>query len=278
MLKIKQFKSKKDLGVLSLLKKVSLMIVGLMFCQIAVADWQQNNRAVSLTSGLIQQDYYENDNQGRTNNGILLTEKEKIHEIALNTRYQTQKGIWLQGRVSSVTGATAYDGYLQNGSILTPYQSVTDNAMINMSANIGYAVPIGEKLQIIPNISGLNQRWDRRLTQYDERFNAQSVLAGVVAQYQVTKNLGLEVSADVGKNINSEIKVAQRNFEQDLAKQNIWQVGGKASYQLNDKLALIGEVNYRETKHGESASQNGLNYPSGKSKHTSGLAGVRVSF
>lgn len=263
-----------------IMNKYFLMVAGMMLANTAIADWQQNNRTISLTSGLMKQDYIEYDKQSKTSNGILLTEKENIHEIALNTRFQSQKGVWLQGRVGSVTGGTWYDGYLQysNSNALTPYISVTDNAMLNVSANVGYAMPIGEKVQIIPNISGLHQRWDRKLEQYDERFSTQSAMAGVVAQYQATKRLGLEVSADIGKNVKSDIKVPSKNFEQNLAKQNIWQVGAKASFQLTDHLALIGEVNYRESKHGESAVQNNLSYPSGKSVQTSGLAGLRVSF
>lgn len=264
-----------------MLKKKYIFIIGsIMLTNTTAADWSQHNRTISLTSGLMKQDYLEYDKQGKTSNGILLTEKEDIHEIALNTRFLSQKGIWLQGRISSVTGDTWYDGYLQNteGELISEYKSVTDNQMLNISANIGYAVPISEKLRIIPNISGLHQRWDRYLTQYDEHFSTQSAMAGVVAQYQATKNLGLEVSADIGKNIKSDIKVPSKNFQQNLAKHNIWQVGAKASYQLTDKLAVIGEVNYQESKLGESPYQNSLHYPSGKSVHTSGLAGIRVSF
>lgn len=247
---------------------------------VATADnWQTNNRSVSVTAGILQQDYQENDKQGLTNNGVLNTEKSDIHEIALNARWQSaQKGIWLQGRATSVTGATNYDGYLQSGNTLTPFASVTDNAMYNISANVGYALPVGEKLQIIPNVSALHQRWERNLVQYDERFVQQSAMAGVVAQYQATPKLALEVSADVGKNVNSEIKVTDLNFEQDLAKKPVWQVGGKASYQLTDSLAVVGEANFRKTEYGESASQNGLKYPSGEANHTSWLMGVRASF
>lgn len=99
--------------------------------------------------------------------------------------------------------------------------------MLNISANVGYAVPIGKKLQIIPNVSGLHQRWDRHLTQYDEHFSTQSAMIGMVAQYQATDKFGLEVSADIGKNIKSNIKVPSKDFQQDLAKHNIWQVGRK---------------------------------------------------
>lgn len=256
------------------------MILGMLLANTAVADWQQHNRAISLTSGLMKQDYLEYDKKGETTNGILLTEKEDIHEIALNTRFQSQKGFWLQGRVSSVTGGTWYDGYLQDrqGNLGSEYKAVTDNRMLNVSANAGYVLPVGKNLQIIPNISGLHQRWDRSLTQYDERFSTQSAMAGVVAQYQATKKLGLEFSADMARNIKSNIKVPSQDFQQDLAKHNIWQVGAKASYQLVDSLALIGEVSYRESKHGESVFQNDLRYPSGKSVHTSGLVGLRVSF
>lgn len=247
--------------------------------QMALADWQQHNRAVSITSGLMKQDYHEKDKQGLTDNGILNTEKSNIHEIAFNGRWQQAKqGVWVQGRASSVTGATKYDGYLQNGSQLTPYETVTDNRIYEVSTNIGYAIPVGEKLAIIPNISGHHEHWDRELVQYNERFSTQSAMAGAVIQYQVSPKIGVEVSADVGKNVNSELKVVKHNFEQDLAKQNIWQVGAKASYQLTEKLAVIGEVNHRQKMYGESTVENGLQYPSGESKQTSGLVGVRVSY
>lgn len=260
------------------MQKYFFVICAVLLNHSAVADWQKNNRAISITSGLIKQDYQEYEKQSRVTNGVINTEKANIHEIALNSRFQSEKGVWLQGRISSITGATEYDGYLQNNTQLIPYVSVTDNAMLNVSANVGYALPVGKKLQIIPNISGLHQRWDRRLTQYDEYYSTQSAMAGVVAQYQATKKIGLEISADVGKNIKSHINVPSHNFQQDLAKQNIWQVGAKASYQLTDNLAVIGEINYKEIKHGESPVQNGLQYPSGKSVQTSGLAGLRVSF
>lgn len=95
-------------------KKYILMIGGFLLSNVTFADWQQHNRAISLTSGLMQQDYREYDKKGQTTNGIFNTEKENIHEIALNSRFQSQKGMWLQGRVSSITGGTEYNGYLQN--------------------------------------------------------------------------------------------------------------------------------------------------------------------
>ncbi|WP_019520605.1 hypothetical protein [Faucicola boevrei] len=170
--------------------------------------WQTNNRTISITTGLMQQDYQEYDNHQRVDNGILNTEKSDIHEFAINTRYQhTHQGLWLQGRATHVTGATNYDGFLQQGNQLIPYQSITDNTMYKLSANVGYALPVGEKIQLIPNIGGQHQRWDRQLSQYDERFTQRSVSAGIVAQYQATPNIGLEVSVDVGKQIISDIKV-----------------------------------------------------------------------
>lgn len=242
-------------------------------------EWQTNNRSVSITAGLVKQDYEEYDTQGLTSNGILNTEKSNIHQIALNARYQfAPKGIWLQGRAVAVTGATNYDGYVQTGSQLTPFSTVTDNAMYDLSANVGYAIPIGEKFQIIPNVSGQSYRWERDLVQYDEQFDQKSALVGVVAQYQVTPKLGLELSADIGKNMASKIRVPEYDFEQDLAEKPVWQVDGKASYQLTDNLAVIGEVSHRELQYGESATQNNLSYPSGKAKQTSGLVGVRTSF
>lgn len=108
--------------------------------------WQTNNRTISITTGLMQQDYQEYDNHQRVDNGILNTEKSDIHEFAINTRYQhTHQGLWLQGRATHVTGATNYDGFLQQGNQLIPYQSITDNTMYKLSANVGYALPVGEK-------------------------------------------------------------------------------------------------------------------------------------
>lgn len=244
-------------------------------------NWIQN-RSISLTTGLISQDYKEFDRNGLSSDGILNTEKSDIHQVVLTARWQQQakKGFWLQGKASHVTGATNYQGYLQFGNQLTPFESITDNAMQHLSANIGFALPISnsKNIQVIPNISIHHQRWERDLEQYQEVFNQQSMMAGVVAQWQVTPKIGLELSTDIGRNIHSQIKVNRFDFKEKLAKKNIWQVGGKASYQLTENLAMIGEANYQVTEYGESNVSNNLHYPSGKAKHTSWLMGVRSSF
>lgn len=150
--------------------------------------------------------------------------------------------------------------------------------MYETTAHVGYAVTVGDTVQLIPNISGMYQKWDRQLTQYTEKFYQQSAMAGVVAQYQATDKLKLELSADMGKQMYSKISVAAFDFEQNLDKKPIWQIGGKASYQITDNLAMVAEVIHRQTHYGESGRQNNLSYPSGIANQTSGLLGVSVAY
>jgi len=257
------------LGVQAVLAMVSASVQ-------AQTNWATQNRFLEINTGSYQQNYREQDTQSRTVDGILDTETGRQNHIGVAASWQTQNG-WLLGVTGQrQTGATDYQGYLQNGNgDLRPYNSRTGNTASQLSVYLGYAVnsdnwpTMPASLQVTPLLQWGQQRWQRNLSQYSESYRFQTYAAGVLAQWQAKPGLVLHTQALFGRVQKAQVSVEDLAFNSSQPGGNWrqWQIGLSQDLgTLTGKEALLGwrvAASYSASRfgHGQSPVFNGLQAP-----------------
>ncbi len=240
-----------------------------------------------LQTGMLHQNYQEIDNQQLTTDGILNQETGNIPQMAISVsnRLDNQRiaNDWIPYGTLDISyskGSTDYNGYLQSGNDLTPYQSKTDNKIINSNLAFGATKTINQNVQISPNVAINHYQWQRGLEQYDENFRHTAVLAGMVVDWQPLdkRPINLQATAQLGKMLDSEIDVPKLELKQDIGKSNIWQVGVNASYQLNNNLSLNAGVSHKDWQYQQSKVENGYQYPNSDNKQMLWSVGLGYEF
>lgn len=260
-----------------------------------------------INAGQLYQDYHEIDNQGITTDGVLNSETggiprvslSLVHELKMrelkmdnlngsndskvaNTNTNTKIGWtpYAEVTLSYASGKTDYDGYLQSGSTLTPYNSTTNNRIVQTRLVFGASKAVANTVVIKPHLAASHHKWQRELEQYTENFKHTAVLAGASLGWQPNQPLPLTLKAtgQVGKMVNSEIEVAKLGLKQNLGNANIWRVGVNGSYHLTNAVSLNVGVNHERWQYEQSAKQNGYIYPESKTSQFTSHLGINYSF
>lgn len=256
------------------------------------ASWVTHNRYVEFGTGRFQQAYIEQDNNGRTSDGILNSETGGQNALYADVRWQSLEGWLVELTAERQSGPTDYRGYLQSGGSLTPYNARTGNVANQTRVQLGYALNavhwsvMSAHWQFIPVVQFSQHQWERNLVQYSEtyRFNAYAV--GAIAQWQVRPGTVLEVQAGAGRTKSAKISVPALGFEATQPGGNLtrWQLAitqdigaaaGKA--QLNGWRAF---VRYAASRYSHDASPvvNGLQAPPNENTPNSWMLGVQKQF
>ena len=170
------------------------------------STWPDHNRYVALNVGQQQQNYRELDTQGLTTDGTLNRESGAQTHAQTALRWQWASGITAQLSHARQNGATAYQGYLQNGAgNLTPYAARTGNVAHQTSVQLGYAINSGNNAtipsnwQLTPLLAYTQHHWQRNLAQYSETYRHTSTAAGLRLQWQATPSTVIEAQALLGR-------------------------------------------------------------------------------
>ncbi len=240
-----------------------------------------------INTGILQQDYQEIDANHLTTDGILNQETGNLPQISVSVTNsldnQPTTNNWIPYGTFSLDyskGSTDYNGYLQAGNHLTPYQTQTDNTIINGTLAFGATKALNNNLQLSPNIAVNHYQWQRQLEQYTEDFRHTAMLAGVAIDWQPsdTQPINLQATAQLGKLLDSEIDVPKLGLKQDIGKSNIWQVGINASYQLSNNVSLNAGVNHKKWQYQQSKIENDYQYPDSDNKQTTWSVGLGYGF
>lgn len=265
----------------------TLVFVALSVSHAHAEDWQWQ-----LKVGQVHQDYQERDATGLTTDGVLNTETGSLPSVEINLT-NTLDPIDLQlanGRqlwspygkfaVRYARGETDYDGYLQSGNELTPYQTNTDNQMWRLYYDLGLTHALNANLSMTPLLSISHQRWRRELTEYTEDFRHTAILAGANIDWQPSLQvpLILKVQAKVGKIVDSNIDVPKLGLNQDIGNAKVTQLGIEAQYSLSKQLSMIAGVSRQTFKYEQSDVQNGYQYPDSESKQKLWQVGLGYEF
>ncbi len=155
----------------------------------ALQGWDALNRNLSLHVSSTQQRYTELDTQALTTSGVLDRETGQSSGWGVQLRWQGQAGavpLWLQADTGYSTGQTDYNGHLQRGNALTPYQAKTGNVWQSTSLRVGLPLTT-DKLnswQFIPYLDWTQQHWQRNLVQYGESYKQSKESLGLLVQWQ----------------------------------------------------------------------------------------------
>jgi hypothetical protein len=240
------------------------------------AQWLAHNRSLSFAAGQQRQAYRELDTQGLTTDGVLNRESGTVAYAQAALRWQWANGITAQLAFARQNGATAYQGYLQNGAgNLTPYTARTGNVSSQTALQLGYALNsstaayIPASLQLTPLLQLTQHHWQRNLAQYRETYRHTSTAAGLRLQWQPMSSTVFEMQALAGRTQPARVSVPAFDFaaQQASGSYRQWQLG--VSHDLSPYFntpAMQGwrvnvQVGATRLAHGASAVVNGLQAP-----------------
>lgn len=246
--------------------------------------WATQNRSVSLSGLVLQQDYRELDSQGRTSDGTLNTERGRLTGGAVALRWQTGADVavplWLQARAEWTQGRTAYQGYLQRGTTLTPFAAKTGNVWQALELSVGLPLVLNQTgWQMTPFLQWSTSRWQRNLVQYSETYRANSVGSGVLLQWAVTDRLTLEGSLARLKNMPTRVSVPALGFtsrQESTTETTALELA--VSYALAPHWHIHAGVQQKRWKAGASPIVAGLQVPGNLYKQTRYSVGLNYLF
>jgi hypothetical protein len=267
--------------------KLRVAVLGALglFAQAAQADdsWAAYNRTINGTVNVTKRDYSEQDPFNRTSNGTLNTEHGSLHGQAIKARWQSSKyPLMVHTELARSTGGTNYNGFLQSGGLLTPYNNVTGNKISDMSVRVGRPIELSERVQWVPFVEIQKHNWQRQLTQYNEDFAHTAGLVGVQMQWRqgggsanAATPWSLEAEAAFGKLLNASMSAPALSFNQSLGNGEIWKIGATVGYQITPQWQLTGSTTTRHFSYGKSLVQNQMLEPSSRTTET--MVGLGLS-
>src|ERR1035437_2249603 len=187
-------------------------------------------RSLTLSQGTTRHDYREPDPFGRVNPLNSETGSVPTTELTLRWRGQLAQALpelAIQARASYAQGQTDYNGYLQQGSTLTPYSARTGNTRQAISLRVG--VPLNAFTEqpwaqhIAPYVEQSWHHWQRNLTQSGEAFAWQTPTVGVIAVWPLAEmslpqlaRFTLEADLATGRSRNTRMDAPALGFAADL--------------------------------------------------------------
>ncbi len=156
-------------------------------------------RSLTLSHGITRHDYREPDPLGRVD--PLDSETGDIPTTQATLRWrgkltQALPEMVAQAQASYAQGQTDYNGYLQQGITLTPYQARTGNTFQDYHLRVG--LPLNALTQpspshrwtqhIAPYLEQGWHHWQRNLAQYGETYTWQSTSLGVMALWSLAES------------------------------------------------------------------------------------------
>lgn len=250
------------------------------------APLREVNQTVSVQIGALGQDYFEHDDYGEVPTDYLDREDGTLGALALEGRWL--KDAWFyQAQVRLATGETNYDGYLQNLNTgeITPHQSTTDNLMQTARVSIGYLLPIGGALALIPGAEIGSRFWNRSLQGiggYDEQYFDVHAGLSLTAQAALSERLVASLQAAGGSTVYGMINVDSVDLREELGRKPYYRLGAGLDYRLDARWHLKADLAYERFGYGESnvSEYNGKFYrePRSRTRQQSVLVGVGYRF
>ena len=229
---------------------------------------------------LLDRLYTEFDNFGFTPDSTLDTEQGSLKGIAIRGRWQgvpfgeSSPQVCLQGEYRQHTGSTNYQGYLQSGVILTPYNTTTHNELHDFRARIGIPLAQTKSVQWVPFVEYRYQNWVRDLVQYWETFQHHAGVIGVLGQWRVSPAWMIEGEAAAGSMFHAQVDVPKLGFSGTLPNRALWTLGASATYQITNHSRAVASIRHEQIRYGQSAASNGFIEPASRTKQTNTLLGI----
>lgn len=240
-----------------------------------VTDHSRLWRSLTFSHGLTRHDYRESDPLGRVD--PLDSETGNIPTTQATLRWrgkftQALPEIMAQAQASYAQGQTDYNGYLQQGITLTPYQARTGNTFQDYRLRMG--LPLNAFTQqhwaqhIAPYAEQSWQHWQRNLAQYGETYDWQATSLGVMALWSL-EDLGwtqfsrytLEADLSAGRIYRSHINVPTFGFAADLASTHTHRAAFALHYAATPSWSIGLRYQSQHISLGASPAVAGFKYP-----------------
>jgi hypothetical protein len=258
----------------------------------AAAPAQRFWRSLTLSQGTTRHDYREPDPFGRVN--PLNSETGSIPTTELTLRWRGQLAqalpeLAVQARASYAQGQTDYNGYLQQGSTLTPYSARTGNTQQAISLRVG--LPLNAFTEqpwaqhIAPYAEQGWHQWRRNLTQYGETFDWQTTSVGVMGVWPLAEmglpqlaRFTLEADLATGRSRNTRMDAPALGFAADLDETGKQRAALALHYAVTPTWLLGLRYAAQRSNFGASPIVAGLQYPGSSYSSQCWLVSVGTHF
>ncbi len=181
--------------------------------------------------------------------------------------------LYVQGQYRQSDGNTQYNGYLQQGQMLTSFVSKTNNNVQDVELSVGLRFN-HQAFQLTPLASYSYHTWQRDLLQYQEVFHHQALLLGALATWQINAQWQINSQLRVGRISTARIDVPQLSFDASLASKSLKTAQVSIAYRINKHWQAAVTADYQRYGYGESAISNGFFEPASKTQQRRVLAGM----
>lgn len=237
---------------------------------------------ISVATGIMQQDYKELS--ANTPNGIFNQETGNLNIWQIQANYLPTLSISklnlplsLQGQYRHSNGDTQYDGYLQQGQMLIPFESTTKNNLQDIQVSIGLRLT-PQPVQVVPFVAYVDHTWQRGLSQYQETFSHKSLALGLSSSWQINHKWEILGLFSVGQMQSAQIHVPQVSFSASLGTQTIKTIQTQLAYSLNPHWQIALSANYQRYGYGQSILSNGFFEPESITKQRSFLTSLNYVY
>lgn len=247
------------------------------------ADIVHASNQLSWGFGTLAQDYREyNDGLVPSLPDILDSETGRLTSFRVGYTGML-RGLYIQARLNYSTGETDYVGYLQSGYpvVYTPFNTTTDNRIIDLLARVGYAFRAGERLVLVP-YGELGDYWWRRdvgpSTPYGivEDYFHLNLSLGAKALYSPVSRLVLELGGGYGTTFLAFMTA--EGYDYDLGSEPYMSAYASVDYRFLENWHLKWSADYRRWEYGQSDVVAGYLEPHSRTEQTQYLMSVGVNF
>ena len=249
-------------------------------------------KRLSISQGIARRHYREPDPLSRVDPLDSETGSVPTTEIDLRWRGQLAQALpdlVLQAQARYTHGQTAYSGYLQQGSILTPFTARTGNTLQALSLRVGLPLNALTRLpwaqHIAPYAEQSWHRWQRNLTQYGETFTGQTTTLGVMALWPLAElglpqfaRFTLEADFAVGRSRSLHINAPSLDFATDLPNTEDRSAALGLQYAVTPTWLIGLRYAAHRSSYGASPTVAGLQYPGSHTTRTSWVANLGYHF
>jgi hypothetical protein len=251
----------------------------------ASGSWQTFNRRLLIQALRLEQHYRENDESGRTADGVFNQEDGSMSGWGLQARWQGQVPliqdwslpVWLQADWTSVRGQTRYQGYLQNNGQLLPFSAITGNRLSDRHLRLG--IPLSpasaeNQWQLVPFLAWSDQPWRRNLVQYSEDHQHHTQSWGWIGQWRLNPSWVLELSHQNALHQKSSVSAPALGFQANLPSGQHKRTAAALHLQASPRWGVQLGVSQTHYTNGASSETAGQIAPSSSTRHTQASAGL----
>lgn len=248
--------------------------------------------SLTVSKGRKQLDYNEPDPLGRVSTLNSETGSIPSNQFTLRWRGRLTPALpelLLQASTSYEQGQTNYRGYLQQGSMLTPYIAHTGNTFRTLRLRVGLPLnaltPQPWAQHVAFHAEKGWQRWQRDLTQYGETFDWQTSELGVMALWPLEETgltqlvrFTLEADVTVGRARRPHVAVPTFGFVADLGDASSQNLTLGLHYALTPSWSLGLRHMATKTGFGASRSSGRLQFPGANTSYHGWLFGIGAQY